>query len=628
MAKKVKCSDLEAAIAELALDLATLPENRDLDAVVASMKTLVDPSLNRTLVVDAVDKFTKAEKAKNEDAIKQQLEKFKQEVKDDKALTFAIDNLQGQLETGFFQGSAPRDAVSLASDAIKALRKKRNKLTTEKRLSERKTVVEKQISEGKIEPAKPKEVIDKGDPFDRLRAELKEINAQMRQHREIKDLENQLKTLVFKTPKAKKAEAITEARKRNQARLDALRFEVKQKMEELRPKTKLEKTMDVLGVPRAIMSSTDLSALGLQGWFNSVGHPLVASEQLANSVRAMFNRTKAINIQNEITSDPMYEMYKDAGGYIAPVEGGSLNSREEVFQSNLAEKIPVLGPLIKASSRGYVTFLNGLRFQVWKQMMRSVPFDDAATAAKQFAKFTNIATGRGTLGKKGDLSVPYLNMLFFSVRNWASRLQLLAGNPLWGGDNQTRKVIAKEYAKFLGGTALLMLLGKLIGGELEPDPRGGGFGKLRFGDTTVDLTAQLGAEFSFLSKLITKQMKTRKGEIIPLVDYSFGKDDRGQRIISEKFRAKLSPMASYAADYLTGKTFDDRPFNPVSGAAERMIPLSAQEVYEHFTTQNVPSASLLTALSFFGFRPSTFNPEAHKKKMDAIRKAYKESQNR
>ena len=625
MAKKVKCSEINEAIAELALDLAAMPENTDLDAVVASMNKLVGDRVNRSAVVEAVDQFTKFEAAKNKNALKEQLSKFKQEVKDDKAINFAIDNLQGQLETGFFQGSAPRDATSAASATIKQLRKKRNKLTTEKRLSERKTVVEKQIAEGKIEPAKPKEVIDKGDPFDRLRAELKEINAQLNQHREIKDLETQLRTLVFKGPKTRRAEALSEARRRNQVKLDALRFEVRQKMEEMRPKTKMERVIDVLGVPRAIMSSTDLSALGLQGWFNAVGHPLVASKSLAESVAAMWNRMKAIDIQNEITSDPMYETYKDAGGYLAPVEGGSLNSREEVFQSNLAEKIPGLGRIIKASSRGYVTFLNGLRFSVWKQMMRSIPFDDPKVAAKQFAKFTNIATGRGTLGKKGDLAVPYLNTLLFSVRNWASRFQLLAGNPMWAGDKQTRKIIAKEYAKFLAGSALLMLLGKLIGGELEPDPRGGGFGKIRFGDTTVDLTAQLGAELSFISKLVTKTIKTRDGKYVPLVDYSFGKDDRGQKMLAEKARAKLSPIASYMADYLTGKDFEDRPFSPVGGAIERFIPLSAQEVFEHFKTQDIPTASLLTALSFFGFRPSTFNAEKHKKEMDAIRKAHKQA---
>src|SRR5690606_29922680 len=110
----------------------------------------------------------------------------------------------------------------------------------------------------------------------------------------------------------------------------------------------------------------------------------------------------------------------------------------------------------------YVTFLNKLRADSFDAMVEGLARNGEPTAAEieAIANYINVATGRGSIGTSADASASVLNAAFFAPRLVASRFQLLALHPLWrntpaaDGSKPTmrvRKMVAKEYGKFLAG---------------------------------------------------------------------------------------------------------------------------------------------------------------------------------
>lgn len=632
MAKKVNCTEIEATIAEVALLLATKPEHTSFDSVAKAMES--EFGVNRETLVNSIDAYSRKEIKRQADEARKKLADIRGEARTEAALRRVVAKLESELAQGDPETPASPEARKQANEVIQMLRKQRDKLRSEVELQARIKDLTEQIDSEKIKPTEKRQFKEVSDEVAAMRQERSELQAQVRQLREIERLSDYLRKLAATgiiAPVTNREIVLSDARKHNQAMLDRLRYDIRQVEEKFKPKTLSEKIFDYAGVPRSIMSSVDFSAFGLQGWFNTVAHPVIGIKQLIRSIYAAVSHVDAVKMNNDIINDPMFLMYKDAGGYLAPIEGGSIDSREEAFNSSLAESIPLFGRLIKASGRAYATFLNGLRFNVWKQLMKNVPTGmPPAETAKQFAQFTNLATGRGSLGKRGNMAVPFLNTLFFSIRNWVSRLQMLTLVPykiaapqrMGGYDPVSRKVIAKEYAKFLAGTSIMLALLDALGGEWEKDPRGSGFGKIRFGNTTVDLTAQLGAELNFLSKIVTGQRKTREGEVIPLMSFDFGREQSGMEMLATKVRSKLSPMASLFVDYASGKDFMGKPFNAKDAFADRFVPLSIGETIEAFKTYHPAAASLVSTIGLFGFRPTYYDPKEAKKEQRRIKREW------
>ena len=116
--------------------------------------------------------------------------------------------------------------------------------------------------------------------------------------------------------------------------------------------------------------------------------------------------------------------------------------------------------------------------------------------------------------------------MFFAPRLVASRFNLLAGQPLYGGTNRTRNLIGQEYARFLMGVSVVMTLGYMAHLGLKDeeddkpfvglDPRSTDFLKMRFGKTYIDPMAGLSQVTVFLFRIGMGESVTGKGDIVPL----------------------------------------------------------------------------------------------------------------
>jgi hypothetical protein len=377
---------------------------------------------------------------------------------------------------------------------------------------------------------------------------------------------------------------------------------------------------EALNIPRALLSSMDFSAVLRQGGFVALGNPLRAARNLPSMFGSAISEGRFEQSEAQIRSRPNSDLYKRSKLYLADIDG-KLDSKEEAFRAELADRIPLVGRLVRGSNRAYVGFLNRLRADSFDAMTQGRT-DLSPEQLKAISHYINVSTGRGDLGVHGS-AAETLSTVLWSPRLLISRIQLLAGEPLARGDAKgVRSVIAKEYGKALIGGATVIFLGLLAGADIEKDPRSSDFGKLRFGETRIDPWMGLQQITTLASRLTTQETKTKSGQIMSLRKKE-GDTSRppwaetGFDVSARFLRTKLTPLLGEFFNQVSGETVVGekvpKPRIPTSakdigeiakeqaGTAKRMLaPLSFQDIYDVMTEQGIPRGTALTILNIFG----------------------------
>ena len=329
--------------------------------------------------------------------------------------------------------------------------------------------------------------------------------------------------------------ALNEANERamyelDKAKEDFLRHQFLDNLKNRTPLGKIFGTIgDALNLSRAIMTSFDLSAVFRQGGFIGLGHPVMAAKNIGPMLRAFASAKADHAIMSEIEHRQNARLYKKFGLQLTGIGAGPLTKIEEAYASRWLESLPraVGGGIIRGSGRAYTAFLNKLRADAFDAMAASLGKRATLTEAegKAIANYINMATGRGKIGRNENAGEA-LNTVFFAPRLVASRFQLLVGQPLYGGTARTRKMILAEYARFVIGAGIVISLagfGRDDDDDDKPfitfDPRSAGFGKMRFGNTYVDVLGGLAQVTTLLGRLATGETVTGKGAVKPLRRY-------------------------------------------------------------------------------------------------------------
>lgn len=417
--------------------------------------------------------------------------------------------------------------------------------------------------------------------------------------------------------------------KRRDVRLDneALRLKAKVEMEKARWRRGVEleqlrnrpliqrswgAVKESLNLPRAVLSSWDVSAVLRQGGFVTMGHPIRALKNIGPMLQALASRTRAAMVDQEIRNRPNAPLYARSKLFLATLDDTRLSQMEETFMSRLAGKIPGVG----ASERAYVTFLNKLRADSFDAMVgnlqrRGPTLNDAEL--KAVANYINVATGRGNMGTSAA-AAETLAIVFFSPRLVTSRFQLLLGQPLFRGESgRIRRAIAVEYARFLAGMAAVYGLARLAGATVEDDPRSSDFGKLKFGNTRVDVLGGLGQVTVLLSRLYTGQEANLEGKVTPIRgDTPFG-SGTSWNTFTKFMRSKLAPVPGAMVDTLNGKNVVEEKVTPFDTGKRLLVPLSFQDIYDVMQQDGVDKGVALGIISLFGAGLQQYDdPEKHK----------------
>lgn len=363
----------------------------------------------------------------------------------------------------------------------------------------------------------------------------------------------------------------------------------------------LDNFLDAINLPRALVTSFDVSAALRQGAVLSVSHPREWLNAVTPMIRAMASETYTQSVDDALRARPLFRLADESGLFLAERGVGNLSSREELFVSRLASRIPG----IRVSERGFVTFLNKLRADVFDTVASQwAGQGKTAQDFRELALYLNRATGRGGLGPL-ERSLPILNAAFFSPRFFSSRvtlpLSLLTSTPA------VRRLVARDLALFVGtGISILSLLSLSGAADVELDPRSSDFGKIRIGRTRLDFWAGFQPLVRYTTQLLTNERKaTGTGDIVGV--------DR-DTVVGRFIQSKLSPQAGFAVEVLRGETFtgDELTLEPASireQAIENLAPLFIQDVREGIREQglaggflSLPSGLGVGFQAFAGFR--------------------------
>lgn len=381
--------------------------------------------------------------------------------------------------------------------------------------------------------------------------------------------------------------------------------------QEQKNRTNLQKSIGVAGevvnLSRAILTSLDLSAVLRQGGFIGAAHPIRAAKSVPAMFKAFASEAGQHAINQEIARRPNFPLYQRSKLYLAE-HGQALSRMEEAYMSRWVDKMPTVlgGGLVRGSQRAYTTFLNKLRADSFDAMAKSLSKNGTLTPeqASAISNFINVATGRGLANQVGP-AMTGLSTVFFAPRYVASRFQLLAGQPLYKGTAGTRKLIAGEYARYLVGIGTIYGLAKLALGDeatIENDPRSSDFGKIRIGNTRIDLLSGLQQATVASARFGTGERKTLKGGNVVQQDRA--------KTVGEFLRSKLAPVPG-ALWTTTELAAGQKPPLPYPQTFPELgmnltVPMVWGDIYDAMKEHGIEEGTALALLALFGAGVQTF----------------------
>ena len=361
-----------------------------------------------------------------------------------------------------------------------------------------------------------------------------------------------------------------------------------------------ELVVNSIGLPRALMASADISALGRQAgiigprmpiqWVKMAGRSIRAfwQPEYADEVRRSIIDSGVIRLQGGETVDIYQYATKQADLFLASDAGQlGLTFKEEEYMTSFAskwgwhlprdakgrfslnptqwEKIPFPVPLAQ-SERAYVTGLDKIRMDFFTNEMKKLVHRGMAGGTtptlddfKQLALFTNNATGRGRMWEFLRSSTPILNALFFAPRLVLSRFAILgdvARFTVKGGPMRrvVWETLAADGITLAGG--MFMIKTALDAAGLDPsidwqNPAKKGsdgkwrtnsdFMKVRVGESHIDFLASMGPVQRLMVGLSVAAYQ--------------GDGEMAAQLAESFIRSKEAPVPSGIHDVVSGEDF-------------------------------------------------------------------------
>jgi len=346
--------------------------------------------------------------------------------------------------------------------------------------------------------------------------------------------------------------------------------------------------------PRAMMSAIDFSAPFRQGLLFAT-----KPKQFFPAFREMFKSFGTEKgyraVIDEIEHRPSYNVMKESGLQIVEAE--------EKFQAPWAEKFI---PGVRRSARAYNGFLNKLRADVFDDLLLKAEKQGISTQDLRFtssvANWVNIGTGRGPLeALRGQAEL--LNAVFYSPRLMSSRLQLFDPRFWIEAHPFVRKQALYSYLSTASVGMTLLYLAKQAGAEVGKDWRSSDFGKIKFGDTRIDVWGGYQQYFRMAGQLYSKEYvssvtgkKVTLGEGYKPLTY--------WDILWRQVESKEAPIASLVTTMLKQVGPDGKPVSLPKELLERITPMAASDIYE--TLKENPELWPAAGAAMFGVGMQTY----------------------
>lgn len=376
-------------------------------------------------------------------------------------------------------------------------------------------------------------------------------------------------------------------------------------------------------VPKTLKSIGDVSAVLRQGGFYSLTHPIEGLVKPTKEMLRSFTDMGWRNVEAKIKSDADFETLRKAGVEFTGVDKTDprLSKHEEGYLGQeYLQYVPVAKQVANFSERTFVSFLDAQRLYIGKQMLRGLTAEQRKNPAelKAIAGLINAGTGRGNLGARGNKLAPALNVLMFSPRLVASRVQLLnnmiSPRKLAIMPPGARKAMIKDNMKFLGAMSAMIGLAKASGATVSLDPDDGEFLKIRFGDTVYDQLTGLQQPLRFIINMAraASPINSRRFQAGP--EMYTGKSMKQQIDPFEPgsfTRSKVNPALAPAINFATDSDFMGRKFSAKREVKELLVPLPANDIIEAMQQEGLIGA-VKASPTFVGVGVGSYPPSPDK----------------
>lgn len=430
---------------------------------------------------------------------------------------------------------------------------------------------------------------------------IRDLRREMAVENDLMNLNEQMRTGDFVIKEPIPPREIPLSLERKQIELKRARRQIRVAIDEMGPLTPRKLGIEAINTLRTLKATGDFSATLRQGLVLSVRRPVMATKAFGKSFKAFFRENAADRVDNAIRSAPHHYLREKSGLQLTEI-GAVLTRREEMFGARLIEKVPVIGEVVKASNRHMVTHLNLLRTAAFDGFLAKYP---NATHAEltAWADYVNIASGRGNLGRFSAVANE-LSIGFFAPRFAVSRFQTPLSVLKHWKQPRVRKEIAKDMVALTSTGLMALVLADLAGAEVSLDPRNPDFGKIRIGDTRIDIWGGLQQPFRLVARAglaITDKVGITGKELI--------EGDKSVNLIDMFFRFagyKIAPIGTITAEAIEGKTIVGEPVTLTQTAIKAVTFMWVDDVLDAWRIENPGKATLVGGLTVLGVGAMTY----------------------
>jgi hypothetical protein len=434
-----------------------------------------------------------------------------------------------------------------------------------------------------------------------IKEKIKELRKTMNVEDVLADLQDQLRTGEFKIKEKVEVKPLPPELERKVIEVNVLRRKIRNAVREMKPTTSKDIGIEIVNTLRTAKASLDMSAALRQGFFPSIRRPGLFVESQRQAVKSFLSENSYEQIQNNIESHPNHYLRIKSKLELTEIDAAP-NKKEEMFQSNVLEKIPIYGEGIKASNRHMVTTLNLLRVGIFDEFVEKYP-NATQEELTAWANYINVATGRGNLGKFSH-AANVLSLGLYSPRFAVSRIQTPFMLFKHWSRPRVRKEIAKDYAAFGAMGASVLALAVLAGFEVGSDPDDPDFGKVVIDNTRVDIFAGIQQPMRLLLR-IGKVGTNRIG-----LTEKAGREENPLEMLGRFSSYKLAPAITVPLELLTGKSLIGEERTVTETMLKSVVPMVYEDVYDAYMDGGITKAAWTGGLNFFGMSVNTYEKKA------------------
>jgi len=364
--------------------------------------------------------------------------------------------------------------------------------------------------------------------------------------------------------------------------------------------TRFEKEKGVIGnMVEAVNMTFDISTSAIAKSFNAAADMSYALKQglrvfsadkkiwkdayveAFKPFRHLTNKEAQIEVFNEfkarLVSNDLYQTAMESKLSIGVIE--------DYFPTTLAEKLPLVGNVFKASNEAFTMFSQGSRMSLFENLYNKHIKEMTPELAKDLAELSNSISGRGNLGKLEGQS-GLLNRLFYSARYIKSTVDLFYKPFDMKLDPIARMEARRHSIKHFSTIATMMYFSSLFT-DVGTNPIDSRFGKARIPGTNrwVDLTAGAGSYVTLASRLATGKSMSSSGKITDLSSGRY-KSMTKWDVATNWGTNKLAPAPSALVQYLKGRDYSGKKPKLSSSLFNMYSPMSMTNIYEFFNDEN------------------------------------------